>query len=123
MRKKDYERAYSYLSPELPGYPDTVERFVDHVDTHVWTSSDAVSLKVEDVTITGNRAVVTVSETSFGSGGLFESSQWTNRQTLRLARETEEWKLIASDLSWYDCWSDLDRCDGDLVSPPEPLEP
>jgi hypothetical protein len=113
MQKKDYSQAYLYLSPTLPGYPSTVEQFVDDTTTRIWSPDDSQSLKVEDVSVTGDRAVVTISQTSFYAGGLFESSQMTNQHTVRLGREERGWRLLSSDISWDPCWSDTDRCDDD----------
>jgi hypothetical protein len=104
----DYERAYGYLSPTLPGYPESVEVFTDDVEES-WSfqyDRDAeITLAVEAVRTTGDRSTVSIRRTVFYRGELFDSGQysWTFEMTLR--RQDGLWKAVDADRYWDDCWS------------------
>ncbi|HKZ70333.1 MAG TPA: hypothetical protein VJ020_09655 [Anaerolineales bacterium] len=115
LQEKDYERAYTYLSPTLAGYPDSSEEFVDNIDEYQWSfgyGNDSTTLEVESTDITGSRAVVTVRETTFYEGGLFDSGQYSNtfKVKLRLNAPTGTWQITESDSYWVWCWNDNEGC-------------
>jgi hypothetical protein len=62
--------------------------------------------------VTGDRAVVTVQETKFYEGGLFNSRQYTTTFEVTLVRDAAlgEWKMVSSDSYWAWCWGDTGGC-------------
>jgi hypothetical protein len=114
LQQKDYARAYSYLSPALEGYPASTEKFTDDLNEYAWQirnlDDEATTLSVEKADITGDRAVVSVNETRFYQGGLFDSNQYTTPFAMTLHRENGVWKIIASDSYWASCWDDEKGC-------------
>lgn len=106
LRRGDYERAYGYVAPTVAGYPATLEQFVDEgSDLARYNPDQATTESVESTTVTGDRAVVTVRQTSFDEGGLFESQQYDSEYMMRLERSPgDEWRIAHSDIYWYHCW-------------------
>jgi len=107
---REYDRAWGYLSPSLPGYPTTVEQFLDDVNDESWAfgleqSSRSFDVSAETSEPLGDRAVVTVLESSFTQAGLFDSGQTTRRFEMTLAREGDEWRLVDGERYWHECWS------------------
>jgi hypothetical protein len=117
MQQEDFERAYSYLSPAIEGYPPTLEAFTQYIWENPWEfrlSEDTRTREVEVVSsrVTGKRVAVTVLETYFYQGGLFDSNQYTNTFEIRLEREASSnaWKIVEAESYWFWCWSDKDAC-------------
>jgi len=116
LQKKEYERAYGYLSPTLDGYPDSVETFIDNIDDYGWQIRDlqegSIMLAVETTDITGERAEVVVQENHFRQGGLFDSSQYDRTFDMRLSFDSDQnaWKIIDSDSYWVSCWENEEFC-------------
>jgi len=113
LQQKDYARAYGYLSPTISGYPKSAEVFADDVNDYSWYFGEASNtLQVESSSTTGNRAVVSVRETVFYEGGLFNSSQYANtfEMTLRRDPKSGAWKIVESDSYWAWCWSNRGGC-------------
>src|SRR5215211_5719620 len=48
IQEDDYERAYGYLSPQMPGYPKTLQDFIRHINTeaYLFDRDRATSLQV-----------------------------------------------------------------------------
>ena len=112
IKQHDSARAYSYVSPDLSGYPPTVDDFVADIDSHYsWAfNRDSATISVGDQRITGDRAVVTVSETHFDSSGLFNSGQYSTSFSMTLRRQGDAWKLISAELYWASCWNQSRPC-------------
>ena len=113
LQQKDYARAYGYLSLTISGYPKSAEVFADDVNDYSWYFGEASNtLQVESSSITGDRAVVSVRETVFHEGGLFNSNQYANTFEMTLQRDPKSgaWKIVESDSYWAWCWSNRGGC-------------
>jgi hypothetical protein len=115
LQLEEYNRAYSYLSPTLPGYPGKVEAFERDVQGNRWNFGYAdrdrdESLAVESANVSGDRARVVVRQTVFYRGSLFDSGQYSSTFTMTLRREKGAWKVTRSDSYWADCWSWSEGC-------------
>lgn len=115
LQLEEYDRAYSYLSPTLPGYPGNVEALERDVQGNRWNfgypdRDRDVSLAVESANVSGDRARVVVRQTVFYRGGLFDSGQHSSTFTMTLRREQGTWKVTGSDSYWADCWDWSEGC-------------
>jgi len=113
LQQADYERAYGYLPPTLPGYPADSEAFERDVSNNRWSFGyydDDVSLAVEGVNVTGDKAKAVVRRTVFHRGGLFDSGQYSSTFDMTLRRQDGAWKITDSDRYWADCWSSSNGC-------------
>jgi hypothetical protein len=106
LLQADYERAHGYLSLSLKGYPENAQAFADDVDDSYSLRSDDrdVTIDTQSATIRGNMATVEVLETSFSSGDLFSSGNYSLRFDMKLRQENGEWKLVDGDRYWTSCW-------------------
>jgi hypothetical protein len=113
LQLEEYERAYGHLSPSLPGHPADVETFERDVEDNRWSFGyydDDVSLAIEAVNVTGDRAKIVVRKTVFYRGGLFDSGQSSDTFEMTLRREEGAWKVADSDRYWADCWESSKGC-------------
>ena len=113
LQQRDYDRAYGYLSPTIDGYPASAQAFATDIQNNSWNfrlDDTSTTLEVDSARITGDQATVTVRETRFNQGGLFESSQYTNTFEMRLRRGEGVWRITGSDAYWAYCWDDKDGC-------------
>lgn len=105
----DYERAYGYLSPDLPGYPDSVDEFAAEVD-ETWLARHAIendiSLTVNRVRARGDRAEVSILHTWFDRGGLFDSGERTLIVNVDLSLTANGWRIVGAERYWNICWND-----------------
>jgi hypothetical protein len=93
MQRQDYEKAYSYLSDELKNKP-SLDEFISAVG-YPYSQGEA-ALKIGEITITGDRAIVQVSITHYQGGGPFESNRYANTDTVQLKRNANgAWQLTA----------------------------
>ena len=106
LQKKDYQRAYGYLSPTLKGYPVSAERFAENVEDYSWRFrlDTDTTLAVESAKVTANRAVVKVRESRFHGRGLFDSNQSTTVFEIKLQLENSEGKIVDADYYFTWCW-------------------
>jgi hypothetical protein len=113
IKQRDDARAYSYLSPDLNGYPPTLDDFIADIDSrYSWEfNRDAATISVGEERITDDRAVVTVSETRFYNGGLFSSGQYSTSFSMNLRRQGEAWQLISAESYWASCWNRSRPCE------------
>ncbi len=103
VERKEFERAYDYLSDELENKPD-LDEFIQHLD---FNRSEA-SLQLGESTITGSRARVETIITTYSGGGPFSSGSYTNRETAFLQLDSQgRWKLTGYPYPYwgYD-WND-----------------
>jgi hypothetical protein len=116
LRQEEYDRAYGYLSPDLHGYPKSLEKFIEDIhDASYWFQLDeeTVSLDVSKVDVRGATADITVQETRFYQGGLFDSGEYKDTFELKLKQDTssQEWKIIDGGYSyWAPCWEEWGGC-------------
>ncbi len=113
LRKKDFARAYGYLSPGLPGYPRSADDFVKHVEQNTWMfdQSGSRAFEIQSTQVTGeNRASVTVREQRFYEGDLFDSRSSFSTFDLRLRQDGGVWKIYFGDSYWLSCWENSDGC-------------
>lgn len=112
IKQRDSARAYGYLSPDLAGYPPSVNAFVADSDAlYSWAfNREAATISVGDAQITGDRAAVTVSETRFDSGGFFSSGQYETSFRMTLRRQSDTWRLVSAESYWAACWGQRRPC-------------
>jgi len=107
MEHEEWARAYGYLSPSLPCYPESSAMFADDITQDPWIRDfDSVELRVQSANVEGDIAVVTVRETRFMTEGLFQSSQTTRDFEMKLQREADGWRIVRSDAYWWWNWSE-----------------
>lgn len=115
LREDDYERAYGYLLPTIEGYPESARAFEEDIQNSNWAfGPDDTSTAVEVVSarLGANTAVVTVRETSFHQGGLFDSSQYARTFDMQLRRDPRSgaWRISQADSYWSWCWNREGGC-------------
>lgn len=112
LEKGDYSRAYSYLSPNIKGYPDDSDEFIKSIgDYSVQFNLDRVtSLQFEPMFSGEESAIITIKETTFSEGGIFGSSEYTRSFEMNLDLENDEWKITESDRYFAWCWHQEDGC-------------
>jgi hypothetical protein len=115
LQQGDYDRAYSYLSPSITGYPSNLQAFVDDIRDNSWTfdrlTNAAVSVEVASSDISDRRASVEIKETRFRENGLFDSNESTRQFTVRLIKRNDgTWKIESSEQYWLWCWNRYEGC-------------
>lgn len=114
LQQGDHKRAYNYLSPTLTGYPASADKFATDLDKYAWQLNDlnkgSVALTVESARLSDDRAEVSVKETRFYQGGLFDSNEYSTTFGMTLHRENGAWKITASDSYWPYCWDSKAGC-------------
>ncbi len=115
LQQRDYDRAYTLLSPAIKSYPASAEAFAGDIQNknNSWNfrlDDTSTTLAVDSARITGDQATVTVRETHFNQGGLFDSNQYTNTFEMRVRREDGVWRITGSDAYWAYCWDDPLGC-------------
>jgi len=116
LRQNDYERAYGYLSPTLPGYPSDLDQFILDIEKRSWRfrQNEDVSLAISSASVNDQTATVKVKETRYYDydllRSLFGSNQSVRNFNVRLRRSNGTWKLINADYYWDSCWERKDGC-------------
>lgn len=113
IKQHDDERAYSYLSPNLNGYPPDVDAFTADISTYYSWQFDRENrpISIESERITGDRATVTIVETHFYQSGPFSSNQYKNTVNVTLRRQNDTWQLTSADSYWAACWNKQRPCE------------
>lgn len=107
FQEDDFERAYGYLSSEMPGYPDDLQDFIRQVNTESYTfdrgqpSSYRVFLQEEG----DDWAVVEVASATFFLDGFFMNRRSTTDFTLSLEQVEGKWKISGGDRFIAYCWT------------------
>ena len=112
LRQGEYERAYSYLSPDLVHYPANLAEFTDDVENQRWEFrlDEDVTLLVESAQINGSQATAVVQETTFYNSGLFNNNQFTRQFTVTLERSGNRWLIKQAESYILYCWTHKDGC-------------
>ncbi|OGO17301.1 MAG: hypothetical protein A2Z14_17345 [Chloroflexi bacterium RBG_16_48_8] len=112
LQKEDYDRAYTYLSETLPGYPKDLSEFTQSIERYSWnfqTRADT-TLTIDSVELNGSHATVTVRENRFHERGLFESSQGISIFGMHLLLDQGKWVITDSDDYFVWCWGSETGC-------------
>lgn len=109
----DYERAYGYLSPTLPGYPADSDAFILATTRYRWSFrvDEETAVTITGATIHDSRATVRAASNQFYNDGLFGSGVSTTRFDLQLREENGVWKITQADRYWASCWNRLNGCE------------
>jgi len=111
LQQDDLERAYTYLSPSLAGYPVSLDEFSREIRDYHWSlQNGSVTLEVESTRVPGDHATVTIRETTFYTRGILESDQDTHYFDMQLRRENGVWKIYDSAEYWAWCWGKVGDC-------------
>lgn len=115
LRQAAYDRAYGYLSPDIAGYPATSEDFARDIREYRWDfrlDESSITLDIVSTQVNGDRATVTVRETRFVQGGLFDSGQSTVLFDVLLLRVSPDptWLIVESANYWAKCWNTRGGC-------------
>ena len=112
LQQKDYERAYGYLSPTLPGYPANSMEFRQHTGQYSWRFQfdENTTIAISDVTVMGDQATVQAASNRFSSDGLFGGRINVSHFDLQLRLDNGVWKIVRADRYWASCWNQSDGC-------------
>jgi len=112
IQKKEYERAYTYLSPMIKHYPVSANKFASDVRNNSWAFRLNVdtSLMIEDTIETDGQATVQVRESRFYGGDLFDSNQSSTTFSMDLQLENGVWRIIHSQYYFAGCWENRTGC-------------
>lgn len=114
LQKKDYVKAYSFISSSIPGYPRTEGKFVSDIDNYAWNlyaiNNHSFSIDSREVKVKGENATVVVGATSLGGRSLVDSRQNYRTFQVDLKQVKGEWKITHSDQYFAYCWSDIQGC-------------
>jgi hypothetical protein len=113
LQRDDFARAYSYLSPELSGYPASALEFERDVTGNRWQfggNAPNVALEVLSARVDGTTALARVRETQFYDAGWFGTNSYSYEHTFTLEREDGAWRLRRGDSYWLLCWHDSLGC-------------
>ena len=107
LQRGDYERAYIYLSPTLPGYPHDLDEFIRDVEQNAWRFrlNDDVSLSISATKVAGHTAMVTVRETRHYSGFL-GGSESVDSFDMILYQNNGFWKISDAEYYWSRRWEE-----------------
>jgi len=89
-QRKDPQTAWDLLAPSAQARLDH-DRFLALVSSR--GGSDREYLTTESERITADGATVVLVHTTVGSGGLFGSASYTNRNTVSLTRQGADWRI------------------------------
>lgn len=91
IQRKDFEKAYNYLSDDLKNKPD-LDEFIRQMD-YLGNESET-ALQIRETRMGDVHTQVDVSITTYRPGGLFESGSYTTQDTAYLREAGDgQWKL------------------------------
>jgi hypothetical protein len=101
IQRKEFEKAYGYLSDEIEEKP-TLDEFIASVD-----SQEEAALKLGATTIDNNRARVEVAITHYYGGGPFDSGRYTSQETAYLRQAANgNWKIFEFPYPYWGYWEE-----------------
>ena len=109
LEEGDYERAYTYLSPDLEGYPPNVRAFITDIHNNQWqfpTEENPTALTLLSVDEGDGWADATVRMTVNYGGGLFGLNRNSDEFHLQLEQHDQDWKIAGGERLFVYCWSD-----------------
>lgn len=107
LQREEYERAYTYLAPDLPNYPTTAAAFfVEVQDWWCFNNQERSSpLDVGDVNIVGERAIVQIVQRVYSTQpNLFSDNSYTQQFKITLKQLDGRWYISESDRCWSAEW-------------------
>ena len=112
LQKKEYARAYGYLSPDLPGYPGYLEAFKKDIASYSWQfrNDQRASFTIEGVEKYSEQAIVKVLKTQFYDGDIFSSGQYISTFEMEVVLIDGQWKIEGGDDYFIWCWLSNNRC-------------
>ncbi len=113
LQQRDYERAFSYLSPILKNRPTSTDDFTQQVLENQWNFrfDNSSTRGIDNSTVIGDRVLVTVRERQSGGGGPFTvGREYSNTYEFWLARQADAWKITHGDRYWRSCWESGSTC-------------
>ena len=117
--KEDFDRAYKYLSPQLPGYPVDMDQFLSELKDRELLPSYEIDpcVYIESVSLDGNQAEVDLRVQYYDpclKGWWLEIENLTQTPgQLTLKQVGESWMIIDAD-DWFffsSCWVDVSQCE------------
>ncbi|KAA3665481.1 MAG: hypothetical protein DWQ04_00420 [Chloroflexi bacterium] len=112
LQKEEYERAYRYLSPTLPGYPSDLEEFSADIKQYSWRfrfqRDTSLSITATNVGVQG--ATVTVRETEYRNPDLFGGGTSVKTFEMTLLPSNKSWQIVNSEAYWRPCWEKNNGC-------------
>lgn len=108
----DFERAYGYISPNLQGYPGSLDEFIQDIRRYPYQFGldRDISFSVQEVYTTGLTTYVTIDETRFSSGDVLSPSYYTRSFEIDLRSEQGQWYIVDADRYFSRCWRDASIC-------------
>jgi hypothetical protein len=112
LQQEDFERAFGYLSPSLDGHPEDADAFREDIRRYSWRFqvNEDTTLSIVSSKISGDEATVTVRETRFVVGDLFESSERVRTFEIELAQKGVDWKIVGAESYFAPCWNTERGC-------------
>jgi hypothetical protein len=111
LHQADYKRAYLYLSPYLPGYPENLAEFERGIRSYAYSDFNAASEVISNVrTWADDRATVSIVQTKFYQRGLFGSETYEYTFEMELEWSAGQWRITRSGVYWPWCFENEAGC-------------
>lgn len=110
MSRKDYEKAYSLISPKLLGYPKDLIEFTNGIEGEYYLFnqlSDISSIRVDSVHKYPTSASVDLSVTISNGNGIFDYGEYNSNVSVKLLLVDGTWRIRSLDRYWLDCWNNF----------------
>ncbi len=109
LRTKDYARAYTCLSPQLEGYPASLEQFERSIGYYDWQFAEGSALSIQSASTSAAQSTVMVLEKPVETS-LLDASGSARRLEFHLRLENGVWKLISGEAYFAMCWTSANAC-------------
>ena len=119
LAEKDFNRAYGYLSPDLPGYPVDVDEFLAELEDRELLPSYEIDpcVYIEAVGVNEGQAEVELRMQFYDpclKGWWLEVENLSQTPgQIRLEQVGEDWVIVDAD-DWFffsNCWADVSHCE------------